>query len=106
MCWRGTPVLANVDQVMKLISVAEAADRLGICERLTWSLIYGDGLPHLKLGRRTLVPDDDLEDWVRSRTHGGRRPEDAGVAEPSTTDPSRPPRSQRSIPNSEPEGQR
>ena len=47
-----------------LISVAEAAKLLGIGRGLAYDLVCEGRLPHVKLGRRILVPRRALEDWI------------------------------------------
>lgn len=61
---------------MQLISRHDAAKLLGVTDRHVDRLIRCAGLPHVRLGRRVLIPRDELERWVESRTtrqHGGRR---------------------------------
>ena len=60
---------------MQLLSRHEAAKLLGITDRHVDRLIRCAGLPHVRLGRRVLIPRAELERWVASRTtrqHGGR----------------------------------
>lgn len=51
----------------------EAARVLGISERLLWSLTNRGEIPHLKLGRATLYPVDQLQEWLRERARKGLR---------------------------------
>lgn len=51
----------------------EAARVLGISERLLWSLTNRGEIPHLKLGRATLYPVDQLQEWLRERAKKGLR---------------------------------
>jgi len=46
---------------------------LGISERLLWSLTNRGEIPHLKLGRATLYPVDQLQEWLRERAKKGLR---------------------------------
>ena len=54
-----------------LISVAEAAGLLGISRNLAYDLVREGRIPHIKLGRRVLVPRLGLENWIA---------EEAGIA--------------------------
>ena len=54
-----------------LISVAEAARLLGISRNLAYDLVREGRIPHIKLGRRVLVPRLGLENWIA---------EEAGIA--------------------------
>ena len=47
-----------------LFSVAEAANLLGISRNLAYDLVREGRLPHIRLGRRVLVPRFALEQWV------------------------------------------
>jgi len=47
-----------------LISVNEAARRLGIGRSLCYELIASGQLPRVRVGRRTLVPVTALHEWV------------------------------------------
>jgi excisionase family DNA binding protein len=47
-----------------LLTVPEAARLLRIWRNLTYELIRQKTLPHVRLGRRILVPQQRLESWV------------------------------------------
>ena len=47
-----------------LVSVEEAAKLLGIGRGLAYDLVREGRLPHVKLGRRLLVPRQGLEEWI------------------------------------------
>lgn len=47
-----------------LLGVADAAKLLGISKGLAYDLIAEGRLPHVRLGRRVLVPRQGLEDWI------------------------------------------
>ena len=47
-----------------LLTVAEAARLLRISRNLCYELIAQGRLPHLRLGRRILVPRYGLEQWI------------------------------------------
>ena len=47
-----------------LLTVPEAARLLRISRNLTYELIRQKALPHVRLGRRILVPRQRLENWV------------------------------------------
>lgn len=50
------------------VSVTEAAKLLGVSKPTVYKLMEGQGLPHIKLNRRTVIPVDRLREWVN---HGG-----------------------------------
>jgi hypothetical protein len=47
------------------LSIPEAAMALGVSERLVRDLL--PELPHVRLGRRTVIPVGPLEEWLRER---------------------------------------
>lgn len=49
----------------------EAACALGIGIRLLWELTNRGEIPHVKAGRCTLYPVDQLAEWLRDRAEGG-----------------------------------
>ena len=51
----------------------EAAEMLGISERLLWTLTNAGEVPHLRLGSRVLYPVEALKQWVEERTNGSGR---------------------------------
>lgn len=50
----------------------EAARALGIGERLLWSLTNRGELPHVKVGRATLYPVEQLREWLARQANGGK----------------------------------
>lgn len=47
-----------------VISVAELASELGISRPTAYDLVRSDGFPHIRIGRRILVPTAALRDWL------------------------------------------
>ena len=56
-----------------LIGVAEAAQILGISRGLAYQLVQEGRLPHVKLGRRVLVPRKAMEDWLAREAIASQR---------------------------------
>lgn len=50
-----------------LLTVEEAARRLGIGRTLAWRLVQERELPSVRVGRCVRVPLRDLEAWVEER---------------------------------------
>lgn len=48
----------------KYLTVPEVAARLGISERAAWQRIYRGQLPHRRWGRRVMIPQDELEQFL------------------------------------------
>ncbi|MBQ7785906.1 MAG: helix-turn-helix domain-containing protein [Clostridia bacterium] len=47
------------------MSVAEAADQLGISLKSAYTLTHRQDFPTIKIGRRTRISRDGLREWVR-----------------------------------------
>ncbi len=47
------------------LSIPEAAQALGVSERLLRTVLRE--IPHLHIGRRTVIPVGPLEEWLRER---------------------------------------
>ena len=57
-----------------LITVEEAAERLGIGRTLAWELVRAGALPSVRLGRCVRIPLVALEEWIADRVaQGGHR---------------------------------
>ena len=47
------------------LSVAEAAEQLGVCRPTLLSWIHmSDGIPHFRAGRKVLIPRQALIEWA------------------------------------------
>jgi len=64
-----------------LLTVSEAARLLGICRNTCYELIRQQRIPHVRLGRRVLVPRFGLEQWI-AREAGLPQPPPAVVSFP------------------------
>ncbi len=47
-----------------LLTVPEAARLLRISRNLAYELVRQNSLPHVRLGRRILIPRRGLENWI------------------------------------------
>ncbi len=50
-----------------LLTVEEAARRLGIGKTLAWELVWQGVLPSVRLGRCVRIPLAALEEWIAQR---------------------------------------
>ena len=53
-----------------LLTVEEAARRLGIGKTLAWELVWAGVLPSVRLGRCVRIPLAALEAWITEQTEG------------------------------------
>jgi len=56
-----------------LLTVEEAAGRLGIGKTLAWELVWDGVLPSVRLGRCVRIPLRALEDWIAQTAIGGQQ---------------------------------
>ena len=50
-------------------SVAELAAEIGLSERSTRSALRRGEIPHIRLGRRFILPKSAIAEWLRSAGH-------------------------------------
>ncbi len=62
--------MAGMTNERLLLTVEEAAKRLGIGRTLAWQLVRDGQLPSVRLGRLVRVPVRGLEDWLKRRIRG------------------------------------
>lgn len=50
------------------LSVEETAQQLGICTKVAYQLTHRADFPTIKIGRRTRVSREGLQEWVRRQS--------------------------------------
>ena len=55
-----------------LLTVAQAADRVGLGRSMIYRLMAAGDLEKVKIGRSTRIPDDSVESYIRSLRTGTR----------------------------------
>ncbi len=53
-----------------LLTVEEAARRLGIGRSLAWELVRNGDLPSIRLGPLVRIPVRALDDWIQRKARG------------------------------------
>jgi excisionase family DNA binding protein len=66
--------ISEADGNRLVLTVAEAADRLGISSDLAYDLVARGELPLLRLGRRIVIPRIALLEFVESANGSGKIP--------------------------------
>ena len=46
------------------LTVAEAAEQIGVSRNFAYAMIHDGEIPHLRLGRRIVVPKSALKNWL------------------------------------------
>lgn len=76
---KSTPIPAPVPEPLALtdrlaLRPAEAAEALGIGERLLWTETNRGAIPHLRIGGKAIVyPVDSLREWLAENAAKGVR---------------------------------
>lgn len=65
--------MAEATNERLLLTVEEAAHRLGIGRSLAWRLVRSGELPSVRLGRLVRVPERTLQVWLDRRCRGVER---------------------------------
>ncbi len=60
--------MATEAQTKMLLTVEEAARRLGIGRSLAWRLVQEGEIPSVRLGRLVRVPMRQLEEWLQAQS--------------------------------------
>lgn len=55
------------DRPRLALRAREAAEALGISERLLWDWTHGEGVPHVRIGNVVLYPVSEVRQWLRCR---------------------------------------
>ena len=50
------------------MSVQEAAEQLGICTKYCYMLTHRADFPTIKIGRRTRISREGLQEWIRQNS--------------------------------------
>jgi len=50
----------------KVLSVPEAAERAGLTERAAWQQIYRGRFPHRRWGKKVIVLEDELDEFLKT----------------------------------------
>ena len=56
----------SLDQLPLTLSADEVAQALGISRANAYILMHSDGFPTLRIGKRMLVPKDELIKWMKA----------------------------------------
>ena len=63
-------IYKNYDELPLMLNMKQLADLLGISDASAYELIQEDGFPALRIGKRIVVPKEDLRNWISARTKG------------------------------------
>lgn len=67
------PVFTNYDELPLLLNVKQLADLLGVSYSSAYELIQEDDFPSLHIGKRIVVPKEELRKWISAHTKGTKK---------------------------------
>ena len=63
-------VYTNYDELPLLLSVKQLVDLMGVSDSTIYELIQEDDFPSLRIGKRIVVPKEELRKWISAHTKG------------------------------------
>ena len=63
-------VFTSYDELPLLLNVKQLADLLGVSDSSVYELIQEDDFPSLHIGKRIVVPKEELRKWISAHTKG------------------------------------
>ena len=61
-------IYKSYDELPLLLNVKQLADLLGISDSSVYELIQEDDFPSLRIGKRIVIPKEELREWISTRT--------------------------------------
>ena len=61
-------IYTSYDELPLLLNAKQLADLLGVSDSSVYELIQGDGFPSLRIGKRIVIPKEELREWISTRT--------------------------------------
>ena len=63
-------IYTSYDELPLLLNVKQLADLLGVSDSSVYELIQEDDFPSLRIGKRIVVPKEELRKWISTHTKG------------------------------------
>ena len=61
-------IYKSYDELPLLLNVKQLADLLGVSDSSVYELIQEDDFPSLRIGKRIVIPKEELREWISTRT--------------------------------------
>lgn len=65
-------VITSYDELPLLLNVKQLTELLGVSESSVYELIQAPDFPSLRIGKRIVVPKEELRQWITAHTKGGK----------------------------------
>ena len=66
-------VFTNYDELPLLLNTTQLADLLGVSHSSVYELIQEPGFPSLRIGKRIVIPKEELRQWISNNTKGAKK---------------------------------
>ena len=66
-------VFTNYDELPLLLNTTQLADLLGVSHSSVYELIQEPGFPSLRIGKRIVIPKEELHQWISDNTKGAKK---------------------------------
>ena len=63
-------VFTSYDELPLLLNVKQLAELLGVYDSSVYELIQEDDFPSLRIGKRIVIPKEELRKWISAHTKG------------------------------------
>ena len=63
-------IYTSYDELPLLLNVKQLVDLMGVSDSSVYELIQEDGFPSLRIGKRIVVPKEELRKWITAHTKG------------------------------------
>ena len=60
-------IYKSYDELPLLLNVKQLADLLGVSDSSVYELIQEDDFPSLRIGKRIVIPKEELREWITAR---------------------------------------
>lgn len=65
-------VITSYDELPLLLNVKQLTELLGVSESSVYELIQEADFPSLRIGKRIVVPKEELRQWIAAHTKGAK----------------------------------
>ena len=66
-------VFTNYDELPLLLNTTQLADLLGVSHSSVYELIQEPGFPSLRIGKRIVIPKEELRRWISDNTKRAKK---------------------------------
>lgn len=66
-------VYTSYEELPLLLNVKQLAGLLGVSESSAYELVQEDNFPSVRIGKRIVIPKEELHRWISSNTKGVRK---------------------------------